>query len=63
MLEKDWVDYRLEELELMYGVDHTDVEYPEFDMDGSRFMPELSHEEYEKEIAVMLSTSVRLQFF
>ena len=63
-MKKHWSDYRVEEMEEKAGVILTNIDYPEFDMDGSRFYPYVEDWETEQRSdAYIYSISRRLMEF
>ena len=64
-IKKDWVDYRIEEMEEKAGIKQVEIEYdyPEYDMDGCHFIPDYDDEENKYNDAFMASISKRLSFF
>lgn len=64
-MEKTWTDYRYQELQEKAGVpEYKEDDFPEFDMDGCRFVPHFDlKEEWCMDDAYLFSPSRRLEDF
>lgn len=64
MKKLDWINNRNDELWIKSGVNELeDAEYPEYDMDGIRFHPEYTDEEWNRYEDMQSSSSRRLHYF
>lgn len=60
-MKKHWTEYRYDELRIKTRTNELDdIEFPEFDMDGTTFHPELTEEEELRYDDLSVSESRRL---